>query len=83
METDEYVKAAVSANLKELMGDELSQSELSRRTGDPITTINQVFHGHVMPGAGLLARIADALGTTVDALLSRPKKNPEKSRRSA
>lgn len=78
---DSEAKANISANLKRLLGEAgISQRELARQTGDPIMTINDVVNGRNMPGAGLIARIAEALDVSTDAVLSGSKK---KSRNSA
>lgn len=75
----------IAENVARLLADrDWSQRELSRRTKDPHMSIVNALSGDHIPNAGILARMAEALETTVDSLLSRPKaKTPKKSRRSA
>jgi transcriptional regulator with XRE-family HTH domain len=78
--TDEAAKRVLAANIQaRLMACGMSQRALSRETGDPHMTINGVVRGQHMPGAGLLTRIADALDTTVEALLQPTRKKTQKS----
>lgn len=83
MLTDEQAKRNIAANVTRLQGD-LSYGELARRCSlknDRIypSAIQRIARGENMPGAGLLARLAEALGASVDELLDFPPKNrPEK-----
>lgn len=68
--TDTEVKRRVSANLKRhLDRSGISQRELARRTGDPVTTLSGAITGKSVPGAGVLTRLASVFGVSVDALL--------------
>ena len=79
--TDEQAKKHIAANLARLLKmQKISQSELARRTGEARMTIWRLCRGLNVPTAGVLARIAEALGTSLDSLLEVPPKN---SRRSA
>lgn len=81
---DSEAKSNVASNLKRLLGEcGISQRELSRKTGDPIMTINDVVNGRTMPGAGILARIAEALSVSVDAILGSDKKSFPRPKRTA
>lgn len=76
--TDEEALANIAANCKRLRG-ETSYSEIARKcTTDKWrcypATIQQIESGRHLPGSGLLARLAEALGSTTDELLSPPKK---------
>lgn len=69
MLTDEQAMANIAANVRRLRG-ERSLSWLAREAGTYPINITRVENGENLPGAGLLARLAEALGTTTDALLS-------------
>lgn len=76
--SDEEAKANIAANCKRLRGDR-SYSELARACTTQewtcyAATIQQIESGRHLPGSGLLARLAEALGTTTDILLSPPPK---------
>ena len=49
----------------------LSQEELARRCGVTRQTVNAIENNKYDPTLSLAFRLADALGTTVDALFSR------------
>ena len=49
----------------------LSQEELARRCGVTRQTVNAIENNKYDPTLSLAFRLADALGTTVDALLLR------------
>lgn len=75
--TDEEAKTNIGANLFRLRGEK-SLYWLARQIGVSTIAVSRIERGLHMPGAGLLARIAQALGTTADELLGDP---PKKSRR--
>lgn len=75
---DDETLDVISQNLRRLRGD-LSYSEIGRRAETNASAISKIEKGEHMPGVGLLTRIADALGCTVNDLL----KNPKKSLKSA
>lgn len=71
MITDEQAISNLSSNLRRLLADRgMSQAELARITGDGEMNVSRYVRGSVMPGAGALARLADALGVPTDRLLS-------------
>lgn len=75
MTTDADAKIYVAANVQGL----LAQSNrkvfwLMKATGELPNRIYPVVRGDAMASAGLLSRIAEALQTSTDALLSKPSK---------
>lgn len=73
MTTDDEARENIAANLHRILAERnLSQSELARRTGDPVMTINGIFHGKHVAGAGILTRIAEALDVSIDRLTAKP-----------
>ena len=73
MANDEELKQNIKANVASrlrLLG--WSQKELARRTGENQPTINRVCRGENLPGTGVLHRIAEALGSSLDQLTSPP-----------
>jgi len=54
---------------------ELSQSELSERSGLPKPTLSRYENGHVLPSLQTLRKLSQALGVTESALL--PGSSPE------
>lgn len=76
--SDEQTLKIIAANLARYRGS-LSYSEVGRRAGTNASAISKIEKRQSMPGAGLLTRIADAVGCGVDDLL----KSPEKKRRLA
>jgi transcriptional regulator with XRE-family HTH domain len=75
MLTDDDVRVNVAANLKRLLAErEISQSQLARLTGDTQANISHICAGRHVAGAAVLARIADALDTSIDFLVAPPKK---------
>jgi len=67
---DEEVAKRLAANISARMAEmDVSQNALSRKTGDAVMTINDIVNGRSVPRAGILARIAEALETTVDSLI--------------
>jgi transcriptional regulator with XRE-family HTH domain len=77
--SDDDVKANISTNLKQLMvAKKISQRELSRRTGDAVTTLNGIIRGTTMPGSGLIARLAQALHVAPSRIIFVAKKKSRK-----
>jgi transcriptional regulator with XRE-family HTH domain len=69
--TDEQAIKNLSQNLRRMLADrEMSQAELARETGDSEMNVSRYVRGAVMPGAGALARLAEALHVPTDHLLS-------------
>ena len=78
MITDQEALANIAEIVRQLRNGK-SYSQLAREcTVDEDraypATIERIEKGINMPGAGLLARLAEALGVTVDALISPPSK---------
>ncbi len=74
--SDDAALKNISANVRRLIGDR-SFSEIARACCTPdwtcyAATIEKIANGKNMPGAGLLARLAEALGVTPNDLLSQP-----------
>jgi len=77
MISDDAVRRNIAANLARFLADRgWTPLELSRRTGDPQATIYGVCRGKHMPGAGILARISEATGVSVDRLIAPPPTPP-------
>lgn len=80
MLSDDEVKVNLAANLTRLLHDrDWSQSELARRTTDPIMTISRICRGQNAPTAGVLTRIAEALDVSIDRLVSPPPSSDRKT----
>jgi transcriptional regulator with XRE-family HTH domain len=82
--SDEKAKANIAANVRRLRGDrsfgEVARACCTKDWHAYPATIQQIESGRFMPGSGLLARVAEALGVTANDLLSDPpKKNGRKS----
>jgi hypothetical protein len=82
--SDQQALANIAANVTALIGDR-SYSEVARECSTPTeraypATIERICKGKHMPGAGLLARLAESLGVSVDDLLwaQAPKKKFQK-----
>lgn len=69
MITDQQAMANIAANVCRLRGDR-SRSWLARECGTYAINITRIESGKHLPTSGLLARLAEALDTTTDALLS-------------
>jgi transcriptional regulator with XRE-family HTH domain len=76
--TDEQAKANVAANVKRLRGTR-SRGWLAREVGTYPIHITRIERGDHMPTGGLIARLAEALSTTADALLGPPENRRKKS----
>lgn len=75
MLSDDQIKQYVSANVREILAENSwRQSDLARATGENEVRISDVCRGISVPGAGFLSRLAEALGTTADELMSDPRK---------
>lgn len=71
--SDETALRAISQNVTRLRGDR-SKSWLARECGTYPINITRIESGENMPGAGLLSRLADALGVEIQDLLNLPAK---------
>ena len=67
--SDEQALKNISTNVVRLRGQR-SQYWLAKATGTYPANIARIESGDSMPGGGMLSRIAEALETTVDFLLS-------------
>lgn len=67
--TDDEALKNISENVVRLRGQR-SQYWLAKATQTYPANIARIENGESMPGGGLLSRIAEALETTVDYLLS-------------
>lgn len=61
-----HLGAAIRSH-RETLG--LSQAEVARRAGVTGQLVWRYEHGRVEPSVSLLARVAEALGTTIDEIL--------------
>ncbi len=82
MLTDVETKQRIAANVTRYMAamnPPMSQTELAHVTGEGDMRISLMVRGVKMPGAGFLARIAEALGVTVTDLLAPARKLPSRT----
>lgn len=76
MPTDIEARANIAANLNRILADRgWSYTNLAKATGDPLMTISRLCRGQNVPGAGVLARVAEALDVSMDRLVGAPPKN--------
>jgi len=70
---DDRAKQNIATNLGRLLSTRAwTQTALAEATGVSQSRISQIVRGHHMPGAGLLARIAEAFDVSIDRLVSPP-----------
>lgn len=74
MLTDKQALANIAANVRRLRAGR-SKYWLAKALDVHPIYITRLENAENMPGAGLLARLAEALGTTTDALLSMDARN--------
>lgn len=73
VQTDKAILKILSINLSRLKAESgWSYRDLEGMTGDSFMTIHAVVTGKSMPGAGVLSRLAEAFGVSVDSLLTAP-----------
>lgn len=79
--SDDQALRNIAANVRRLRADR-SRSWLAREVGSFPINITRIEEEKHMPGAGLLSRLAEALGVSERDLLHNPapKKNSRKSR---
>ena len=87
MLTDLEVARNVSVNVRLFLAKaSMNQSELSRRAGENHVTISTICCGkwapkntrrYVVPGVGVLSRIAAVLEVSIDQLVATPPENAE------
>jgi transcriptional regulator with XRE-family HTH domain len=69
--SDEQALKNIAANVIRLRGDR-SQYWLAKEVGTYPANIARIENGENMPGAGLLSRLAEALGVSIQVLLDPP-----------
>lgn len=77
MLTDEEVRENIAAHMPGFRG-EMSRYALAKLVGVATIQISRIEEGKHTPGAGMLARIAEALDVTTDDLLYGPQKKSHK-----
>lgn len=74
---DYEAKLVIAYNVNKLLEkQEHSRYWLAKEINSHQSTLADVCHGRKICGAGLLTRIAKALGVTADDLLKKPRKIP-------
>lgn len=72
---DHETKLVIAYNVNKLLEKQgRSRYWLAKETDGHQSTLADVCHGRKICGAGLLTRIAKALGVTADDLLKKPRK---------
>lgn len=71
--SDKEALSNIAANVAALRG-ERSRYWLAKATGTYTINITRIENGDHMPGAGLLSRLAEALGVTIETLLKKPRR---------
>lgn len=72
MMSDDEVLSNLARNLTALLDERgISRGQLARMTSEDTMTISRTARGTNMPGAAVLARIAEALEVSVDWLISK------------
>lgn len=71
MLTDDDAKKNIADNLQRLIRERgLKQSEIAEAVGESRMRVSLAVRGKKLPSAAFLARIAEALNSSVDVLLS-------------
>lgn len=79
MLTDTDAKQNIAANVQRLLVERgMSQSDLAEATDESNARVSLMINAKKCPSAAFLARIAEAVGTTVDELLKRPPLPPRR-----
>lgn len=69
--SDREVRDRIAKNVTDLLEMRgMSRRELARKTGDSVAAIARVAAGKHTAGAGMLVRVADALGVNVERLIT-------------
>jgi len=76
--SDEEALKRIAANARRLRGNR-SLSEIARLADTFPASIKRIEEGLNMPGVGLLTRLANAFGVSVDAMLEKPMKHSKAS----
>lgn len=72
--SDRDIREMIAFNVTNLLAVRgLSRRDLAKRTGDPVATVARVAQGKHTAQTGVVVRVADALGVTVDRLLTPPR----------
>jgi transcriptional regulator with XRE-family HTH domain len=69
--SDDEARDNIAANVARLRGDR-SKYWLAKQAGTHTINITRIENGDHAPGPGLLTRLAEALGVSVDTLLRKP-----------
>ncbi len=73
MITDKQTKSYLAENVSDLLDSRgWTQKQLADATGENQMMISRIVRGEHIPAASVLARIAEALDTTMDKLLEPP-----------
>lgn len=78
MINDDQAREYVAANVARLRGDR-SRYWLAKAVGTGTISISRIERGEHLPGAGLLSRLAEALGVSIDTLLENPNRKSKKT----
>jgi transcriptional regulator with XRE-family HTH domain len=71
--SDDRAKRNIAANVRRLLQDrQWTQAELATKTQEKQATISRIVNGLHVPGAGVVARIAEAFDVSADRLLAEP-----------
>jgi transcriptional regulator with XRE-family HTH domain len=77
--TDLEIRRAIAVNVTNLLEVRgWSRRDLAKVTGDPVATVARVAQGKHTSQSGVVVRVADALGVTVDRLLKSGLANSKK-----
>jgi transcriptional regulator with XRE-family HTH domain len=75
--SDEQAKQNIAVNVQALLdAREWNQRDLARAIDESDMRVSFLVRGVKLASAAMLARVAEALETTVDALLAYPKRSP-------
>lgn len=71
--TDDETKQNIAANIRRMLHQlGLSQNGLAHAIDESPTRINQYAQAKKMPGAGVLSRICEQLGLSLDEIIAPP-----------
>lgn len=66
---DELLKNTLASNVRRFMNQRgWSQRRLAREADEPVMNVNRLLRAENVPSAGVVSRIASALGVSVDSL---------------
>jgi transcriptional regulator with XRE-family HTH domain len=82
--TDLDAKNRIAENVARLLAERgMSQQKLADETGENKMMISRVVNKKHVPGIGLISRIAEAFGISIEELLADSSRLQRKTRRSA